>query len=283
MNDQAIIEQAIARIRGEFGSDLLGLIVGGSRLRSEGDPQSDLDFVVVIARPQRKRWNFSIEGVDVETLINPPFQMRRYFEEERMDGRGLMPHLCSTGHIVFDPEGLMAALQAEASSIWNAGPPPLSVRENWQFRYHAADALRDLADVETSDPERAAFLVGLILPKLINQHYRISGRWLAKPNRVFNDLAIWDAAAANLARKACSDGATTGERCAAVRRLADHVLAPLGGIMPTEWSTDWEFLVPAVATLIEQYDLWQRSDQCLGQESPRQLTPPRCARAPVAH
>jgi len=93
MNDEAIIEQAIERIRAEFGDDLLGLIVGGSRLRSEGDPQSDLDVVIVIARPQRKRWNFVIEDVEVETFINPPFQMRRYFEEERIDGRALAAHV----------------------------------------------------------------------------------------------------------------------------------------------------------------------------------------------
>ena len=244
MNDDVIIEQAVERLRAECGSDLLGVIVGGSRLRSEGDAYSDLDFVVVIGRPQRRRWNFVIDGVEVETLINPPFQMRRYFVDERKDGRGLMPHLCSTGRIVFDPQGLMAALQAEANAIWQAGPPPLSDRERWMYRYHAADALRDLADVEVNDSERAVFLIGTMLPKLIDQHYRISGRWLSKPKRLFLDLASWDTIAANFAREACKNGATTGDRCAAVRALAGHVLAPLGGVMPMEWGTDWEPLSP---------------------------------------
>jgi hypothetical protein len=170
--------------------------------------------------------------------------MRRYFEEERRDGRGLMPHLCSTGRILFDLQGLTATLQAEARAVWDAGPPPLSDRERWQFRYHAADALRDLADVETSDKERAVFLIGLMLPMVINQHYRISGHWLSKPKRLFNDLGNWDSNAARLARQACNGGANPGERCAAVRALVDHVLAPLGGIMPMEWNTEWEFLEP---------------------------------------
>jgi hypothetical protein len=95
-----------------------------------------------------QRWNFLVNGVEVETLINPSFQMRHYFEEERHDGRGEMPHLCSFGCIVFDPQGLMATLQAEARAIWDAGPPSLSARERWQFRYHAADFFRDLADRE---------------------------------------------------------------------------------------------------------------------------------------
>lgn len=244
MNDQAIIEQAVDRLKSEFGGDLLGVLVGGSRVRLEGDRHSDLDIVVVVERPCRKRWNFVIDGVEVETLINPPFQMRRYFEEERRDGRGLMPHLCSTGQILFDPQGLMATLQAEARAVWDAGPPPLSERDRWQFRYYAADALRDLADVETSDRERAVFLIGLILPIVINQHYRISGRWLSKPKRLFNDLEGWDANAARLARQACNDKVTISDRCAAARALANHVLAPLGGIMPLEWNTDWEILEP---------------------------------------
>jgi predicted nucleotidyltransferase len=244
MNDHAIIEQVVERLRSEFGSDLLGVLVGGSRVRLESDRYSDLDIVAVVERPYRKRWNFVIDGVEVETLINPPFQMRLYFEEERSDGRGVMPHLCSTGHILFDPQGLMATLQAEARAVWDAGPPPLSDRERWQFRYYAADALRDLAGVETSDKERAVFLVGLILPMLINQHYRISGRWLSKPKRLFNDLENWDANAARLARQACSDRADPSDRSAAVRALADHVLAPLGGTMPMEWNTEWEFLEP---------------------------------------
>jgi aminoglycoside phosphotransferase (APT) family kinase protein len=64
-----------------------------------------------------------------------------------------MPHLCSSGQVVYDPHGLMAELQAEARAIWNAGPPPISDQERWQFRYHVADFLRDLADVDP-DPHR---------------------------------------------------------------------------------------------------------------------------------
>jgi hypothetical protein len=247
MNDHAVIKLAVERLVSEFGSDLMGVLAGGSRLRSEGDTHSDLDVVAVVDRPCRKRWNFVIDGVEVETFINPPFQMRRYFEEERLDGRGVMPHLCASGQIVFDPHGLMAELQAEAQAIWDAGPPPMSDQERWQFRYHVADFFRDLADVERSDAERAAFLIGLMLPRLIDQHYRISGRWLSKPKRVLNDLESWDVVAARLVRQACKGQAPTSNRGIAIRQLADYVLAPLGGLMPLEWSTEWDDLVPPSA------------------------------------
>jgi hypothetical protein len=248
MNDHDIIKQAVARLRSEFGDDLAGVLAGGSRLRSEGDVHSDLDIVVVVDRPCRRRWNFLIGGVEVETFINPAFQMRRYFETERDDGRGLMPHLCSSGQIVYDPRGVMAELQAEARAIWNAGPPPLSDRERQQFRYYAADFFRDNADV-AGDDDRAAFLIGMMLPRFIDWHYRISGRWLSKPKRVLNDLETWDGVAAGLARRACSDRNPTRDRSIAMRELADHVLTPLGGLMPLEWSTAWEDLVPPGPTL----------------------------------
>jgi hypothetical protein len=133
MDDLAIVELVVQRLRSEFGADLLGVLAGGTRLRGEGDAHSDIDMVVVIERPRRKRWNIMMAGVEIEMFINPPFQMRRYFKDERRSGRGQMPHLCATGRIVFDPQGTMATIQAEARSVWQAGPPPLSEQDRWQY------------------------------------------------------------------------------------------------------------------------------------------------------
>jgi len=244
MDDLAIIELVVQRLRTEFGADLLGVLAGGSRLRGEGDANSDLDIVVVISNPQRRRWNLMITGVEIEMFINPPFRMRRYFEEERLSGRGQMSHLCATGQVVFDPQGEMAAIQSEARAILEAGPPPLTEQERWQFRYHAADSLRDIEDVRMKDEETTGLLLALVLFQLIDYHYRISGRWLHKRKRVMSDLVRWDAVASRLARQSCSIADTISARCAAIRALADHVLAPLGGVMPIEWGTDWEFVKP---------------------------------------
>lgn len=240
MNDDAIIAKLIEKLRLSLGTELVGVIVGGSRLRGEQDNNSDLDVVVVVERPQRKRWNFVIDGVEVETFINPLAQMHRYFVEERDDGRGLMPHLCATGLIVLDTGGVMKSLQTEAQHIWRAGPPPFSDRERWQFRYHAADALRDIEDVIDADADRAAMLIGLLVPKLIDMHYRIAGRWLHKPKRVLLDLEIWDQGTARLVRKVQrAQVAAATNRASTVHELARHVLAPIGGPMPIEWEIEW--------------------------------------------
>jgi len=87
---------------------------------------------------------------------------------------------------------------------------------------------------------RAAYLVGAQLPQIINNHYRIAGRWLAKPKRVLLDLESWDPRAAELARSATVG--TLSERVAALEALIEHTLAPLGGPMPLAWSSEWEEL-----------------------------------------
>jgi len=240
-----IVDDLLARLRDELANDLLGVLIGGSRLRGEGDNSSDLDVVVIIARPERRRWNIVVRDVEIEMFVNPLFQMRRYFESERATGRGQMAHLISTGRIVLDAGQVMSDLQSEARAIWESGPPPLSNYERWRYRYGVADSLRDIEDVSTIDPERTSYLLGSLLPQLVDIHYRIAGRWLHKPKRALLDIATWDPRAANLARASCGTS-EIGDRCSAIRELAIHVLGPLGGIMPLEWGTDWEAVSPGL-------------------------------------
>jgi len=240
MNDEQIIQHVVAQLQSELGTQLLGVLAGGSRLRGEGNLNSDLDLVVVIEGKRRRRKNIVADGVEVEMFFNPPFQMRRYFEEDRNSGRGLMPHLVSTGQICYDPRGVLAELQAEAQTIWAAGPAPLSLEEQqWRLRYAFADMLRDISDV-VDDEEQATYLIGGWLPHVMNNYYRIQGRWLVKPKRVFRDLSSWDAPAAELARRATTGSAR--ERYAAFEALVEHTLTSLGGPMPLEWQSEWEEL-----------------------------------------
>jgi Nucleotidyltransferase domain len=242
MNDYNIVKVALADLEVEFGPDLLGVAAGGSRLRGEGNANSDIDVVVVIAQPRRQRRNIVLHGVEVEMFINPLFQIHRYLREDYDDGRGLMQHLLSTAQIVFDPRGAMEALQREAIALWQAGPAPLAPHERaWAMRYAAADGLRDIWDVR-DDPLRAAYLLGEQLPRVISNHYRIAGRWLVKPKRVLLDLESWDPRAAELARRAAAG--PLAERIAALEALIDHTLTPLGGPMPLAWNSEWEALEP---------------------------------------
>jgi hypothetical protein len=234
-HQEQLIEHVVALLCADFGNDLLGVLATGSRVHGVHGPTSDLDVHVIIAPARRQRRNSILQGVEIEMFINPPFQIRRYMADER----GIDPHMFTFGRVVYDPHGVVAELQAEARAIWQAGPPAL--KDAWMPRYFAADLLRDLEDIATSDAATANLLIAHIVEQLIQNHCRLSRRWPAKPKRCLSDLASWDAHAAQLARAALTGGPLDARRMA-LDQLAAYVLAPIGGVMPLEWRTEWEEL-----------------------------------------
>ena len=234
---ERLCERVVALLLAEFGGDLLGVLATGSRVYGTPGATSDLDVHVLIAPARRQRRNIVLDGVEVELFINPPFQVRRYMQDQR----GMDPHMFTFGRAIYDPHGVVAELQAEARAIWQAGPPPLA--NAWMPRYGVADLLRDLEDVGARDEPTANLLIAQIVERLIENHCRLKRRWPEKPKRRLADLDRWDQEAAALARAALSCG-PLADRRAALDRLAAHVLAPIGGVMPLEWRTEWEELEP---------------------------------------
>ncbi len=241
MNDEAIIQHVLSELQAEFGSVLLGVLATGSRVRGEGDASSDIDLHVLIGQPRRQRRNIVVANVEVEMFINPPFQIHRYLNDDRTNGRGVDQHMWSTGRAVYDPQGVIAQLQAEAQRQWEAGPPPID-GDDWPMRYPPPDTLRDIGDVIERDPAQAQIMIGVLLGELIPLHYRLQRRWRVKPKRVLADLQTWDATAAELVRRTCCG--TAAERFAPLAQLMQHVLAPVGGPMPLAWRTQWEDIEP---------------------------------------
>ena len=229
-----LFEQLLPILRTEFGDDLLGVLATGSRIHGTPGPTSDLDAHIVIGQPRRQRRNIILDGVEVEMFINPPFQIRRYFSS-----RGMDEHMFAFGRAIYDPQGVIAGLQAEARKRWEAGPPPIEAA--WMPRYFAADLLRDLEDVAARDEATANLLIARIVEQLVATHYQLKQRWPEKPKRQLADLEHWDAQAAQLARAALVCGPLDVRR-AALDALAAHVLAPIGGLMPLEWRNEWEEL-----------------------------------------
>jgi predicted nucleotidyltransferase len=234
--EEALYTRVLVMLTEEFGEELLGVLVTGSRVHGKPGPTSDLDVRVVIAEPKRQRRNLVLDGVEIELFINPPFQSRRYFA----DGRGHDPHMYTFGRVVYDPQGVMEELQEEARRIWETGPAPIEPKLVWMERYYPADLLRDLEDVG-EDEATATLLIASVVERLMATHYRVNRRWSAKAKRCLADLEGWDPAAAKLARRALASGPLAARREAAAG-LADHVLRPLGGLMPIEWRTEWDAL-----------------------------------------
>lgn len=230
---EQLFEPLIALLRAEFGDDLLGVLATGSRIHSTPGPTSDLDVHVVIAQPRRQRRNFLLDGLEIEMFINPPFQIQRYLADGGND-----IHMFTFGRAIYDPQGLIGQIQDQARALWQAGPPALAESAHWLPRYAAADMLRDLIDL--GEDEAAADLqIARIVDQLIETHCRLNRRWPSKPKRRLAELAGWAPELAQLAGAALTEKTLT-ERRAAVQRMAELVLAPIGGLMPLEWRNEWE-------------------------------------------
>jgi hypothetical protein len=235
----ALFEYLIQTLGDEFGTSLLGILATGSRVHGIPDPSSDLDAHVIIDQPRRQRRNLVVDGIELELFINPPFQIRRYFA----DGRGVDPHMFTFGEAIYDPRGIVAELRAEARVLWEQGPAGIPDKERWLHRYMVADLLRDIDDVATSDEAAATMMLHNVVERLLATHARLHGRWSAKPKRQLRELERWDTVTAQLARAVLTQGALA-ERLVAAQRLAEHILEPLGGLMPLAWQTEWETLEP---------------------------------------
>ena len=230
---EQLFDPLIALLRAEFGDDLLGVLATGSRIHSTPGPTSDLDVHVVIAQPRRQRRNILLDGIEIEMFINPPFQIHRYMA----DG-GNNIHMFAFGRAIYDPQGFIAQLQDRARALWQAGPPALAELTRWMPRYFAADMLRDLTDLG-EDEAAAGLQIARIVDQLIETHCRLNRRWPSKPKRRLAELAGWAPEVAGLASAALTEK-TLAARRAAVQRMAELVLSPIGGLMPLEWRNEWE-------------------------------------------
>jgi hypothetical protein len=238
--DDLLFQEILAALREQFGDDLQGVLAAGSRIYGRPGPTSDLDVHVVTKGQHRRRCNRVMCGVEVEFFVNPVFQIRRYLYRER---KLTTIHMFAFGQPIYDPLGVMADLQTEARILWEAGPAALTESQYWTHRYRAADILRDVEDVIASDEATANLLIVKAIEYLLEGHYQLKRRWLAKPKYRLADLESWDEVAAVLARRTLGSHQMQ-ERWEALVGLAEHVLAPIGGVMPLEWQSEWEELQP---------------------------------------
>jgi len=234
-------ERALAKVvenaKAEFGADLLGMLLGGSVAYGEPSPRSDLDVYAIIRPPWRQRRAFSVDGVEVDLFINPVAQIRRELAPSAGSSTIAM---FAHGRTLYDPEGAIAELVAEARRVWAQGPPEVSPEDTPRLRYGVRDALDDALDLaDMGDQAGAEYALGRALEAILHAHFRIARQWVPKPKYTLRDLRETDPGLAALASRALSGEPPLAARCAATAELAERVLAPIGGLV-TDWTTEPE-------------------------------------------
>ncbi|MDI3298072.1 MAG: hypothetical protein QJR08_02765 [Bacillota bacterium] len=223
---ERIARHVLDGLLAELGDDLLGLLLAGSAARGDLGPGGDLDLFALIRGDWRQRRGAVVDGVVVELFLNPVERVRREFEDAE---RPATLWAFAEGRPLYDPRGVVLALVQEARARLDQPPPPLSPAALARLRYALTDTLKDVQDLLRTDPEAAAYLMGVALDQAVEAHYRISRHWLPKPKYRIRQMRLWDCEAAEAVSACLRPGAAPGERLAALERLVDGVLAPAGG------------------------------------------------------
>jgi hypothetical protein len=223
--DRAIAE-LLAHVQAEWKP--LAVLVSGSIVRGEAGPTSDLDVNVLHAEPWRLRDQRRFAGVPVELFVNPPAQIRRYFEREHAGGRPSSAHMFATGEVLLG-HPVLDELVAEARA-WLARPVALTPAELTAHRYAAVDWLDDARDVIDSDPAAAHLLLASAVDQIIAYAFLSRGRFRPRRKHAIHELASIDPVAAALVRTWSASRAL-----APVQELARRILGVDGFL---EWTSE---------------------------------------------
>ena len=198
------------------------VLVGGSVVRGQPDPRSDLDIQVIIHEPWGQKITRVDAGVASELFIHPLAHVADWFARDAAEGCPVGAHLLATGHPVFDPEGLYPALQAEARR-WLAKGPNLDPAALERRRFAPVSDIEDALDVVARDPEQALISVAEALPLIIDVGFLRRGLYPPRRKDRLAAVAALDAEAAGWLRSALGQGDPVA-RVEAARRLCARML-----------------------------------------------------------
>src|ERR1051325_11704301 len=119
--------------RGIFGERYAGaqvVFVGGSVMRGEATPASDLDIVVVYERlPNAYREAFVYGGWPGEAFVHDAGSLEEFFERDRRRGLPSMMGMVWEGLEVPEASEFSEGLKRRARELLEAGPPPWDAEE----------------------------------------------------------------------------------------------------------------------------------------------------------
>ena len=185
--------------------------------------QSDIDLLVVTEGNYRKK-RVVLDHVPVDVTYGPLKNVER-----RLEGRLIN---CVTvlreGHIIYDRDGCLKRLKRQAEEIYKAGPEALTRKEIDLTRFRLSEVLKDIE--ETRDPAVAVQMMNIFFEDCLSFYFSFRRRWQPKRKKILRRLAEDDPYLNSLCRKYLLTS-KVGDKRKLIRRIAEHVLRPAGGIL----------------------------------------------------
>ena len=221
---------------------VVGSLVCGSYITGSPSPHSDLDVHIVLAEGTgwQERGNRVVSGYLVEYFVNPPGQLRAYFQRDHQRQRLITATMFATGRVVFDLDGSVAKLCRDAEKSLRTPFPRLPQKEVEKLKYFIWDSFDNLTEayegrvplahgyhdhVQGVYSDYARFLRQPVLPPyqlyryLREPRYRKKYRLSAFPDAHFRRLVV-----------AALEARGRDEMMRGAEALTRHALRRMGGI-----------------------------------------------------
>ena len=159
------LDRALAWLTTHFAPT--GIVVSGSILRGNPQPNSDFDLYVLHEQAFRQRVQKRFNGVPCEIFVNNAAQVRAYFASEWRGNRPVTAHLLATGQVVHghaNPQ--LRALLAEARHYATQAAPLTD--EQATFRnYGLATLFEDATDTLATDALTCCYLLDQVVAQVV--------------------------------------------------------------------------------------------------------------------
>ncbi|HEY0173866.1 MAG TPA: nucleotidyltransferase domain-containing protein [Pyrinomonadaceae bacterium] len=218
--------------RGVWGERYAGarvLFLGGSVMRGEATPASDLDVVVLYEElPNAYREAFVHAGWPVEAFVHDPSTLEQFFEADRLRGVPALMSMVGEGLEVPGASEFSSRLKRRAAELLEAGPPPWGEEELTLRRYRLTDWVDDMKFPRS--PEELVATGAWLYEDAAEFYFRARGQWSAHSKTVPRRLRRTDAAFAEKFLRAF-DALFTEKRPEPAAALVAELLEPFGGLL----------------------------------------------------
>ena len=205
------------------------LFLGGSVMRGEATPASDLDIVVVYERlPNAYREAFVYGGWPVEAFVHDAGSLEEFFESDRRRGVPSLMSMVWEGVEVPEASEFSGGLKRRARELLEAGPPPWDEEELTLRRYRLTDWVDDMRFPRSG--EELVATGAWLYQDAAEFYFRTRGMWSAHSKTIPRRLRAADADFAGRFLRAF-ETLFADKRPDAAVALVEELLEPFGGLL----------------------------------------------------
>ena len=205
------------------------VFLGGSVMRGEATPASDLDIVVAYERlPNAYREAFVYGGWPVEAFVHDEGTVEEFFEADRRRGLPSLMSMVWEGVEVPEASEFSARLKRRARELLEAGPPPWDEEELTLRRYRLTDWVDDMRFPRSG--EELVATGAWLYQDAAEFYFRTRGLWSAHSKTIPRRLREADGDFAEKFLRAF-DALFAEKRPDAAIALVAELLEPLGGFL----------------------------------------------------